>query len=261
MYGAGVLDEGSAVLVSGTTDVLMMCSAMVPADPCHALSINSGMLPETYLVGGPLGLSGGVLQYFEQLLQTSVTELEESIAVLPPGSNGLLVLPGLTGERSPYWQEYLRGGIIGLTPQHKRRHLLRAVMEGCALRVLKLLAILSQNRLYPKNLNIVGGGANIDVWNQIRSDVSGLEVQKLATTEATCLGTAIFCKAGLDQTQSLQEVSCEWIKAAKRFTPDPERTRKYKKLARLFEDYIEATSDLYQGLNEFKQQVKTDKTP
>jgi len=258
MYGAGVLDEGSAVLVSGTTDVLMMCATKTPIDPGHALSINSGMLPGTYLVGGPLGLSGGVLQYFEQLLQTSVIDLEESIAVLPPGSNGLLVLPGLTGERSPYWQEYLSGGIIGLTPQHKRRHVLRAVMEGCALRVLKLLAILSLNRLNPQKLNIVGGGANIDAWNQIRSDVSGLEVQKMATTEATCLGAAIFCKAGLDKTESLPEISSKWIKVAKRFAPDPERTRIYKKLARLFENYIVANTGLYQGLNEFKQQIKSD---
>jgi len=252
MYGAGVLEEGSAVLVSGTTDVLMICTARAPADADHALSINSGMAPGSYLVGGPLGFSGGSLQYFEQLLQTSVTEQEESIAALPPGSNGLLVLPGLTGERSPYWQEYLSGAIIGLTPQHKRHHLLRAVMEGCALRVLKLLAILSQIRLHPQKLNIAGGGANIDVWNQIRSDATGLEVQKLASTEATCLGTAIFCKAGLDKTQSLQEISGKWIKVAKRFAPDPERTRAYKKLARLFESCLEANAGLFEGLKEFK---------
>ncbi|UCD80871.1 MAG: hypothetical protein JSW26_05420, partial [Desulfobacterales bacterium] len=242
MCGAGVLDEGTAVLVSGTTDVLMMCCASVPSAAGHALSINTGMLPETYLVGGPLGLSGGALQYFEHLLQTSVAAFEESVNALPPGSNGLLVLPGLTGERSPYWQASLTGGIIGLTPDHQSHHLLRAVMEGCALRILKLLDILSQNRLHPRKLNIVGGGANLDVWNQIRSDVSGLEVQKPSITEATCLGTAIFCKAALDKTRSLQDVSGEWIKVAKRYTPNPERTRTYKKLARLFENYIAANA-------------------
>ena len=252
MYGAGVLDDGKAVLVSGTTDVLMMCCATAPRNPSHVLSVNSGMLPGTYLVGGPLGLSGGSLQYFEQLLQTSVARLEKKIHDLPPGSDGLLIFPGLTGERSPYWKEYLSGGITGLTPNHKSEHLLRAVMEGCALRILKLLNILSQNRLQPRALNIVGGGANLDVWNQIRSDVFGLEVQKLSITEATCLGTALFCMAALDKTRSLQEVSGEWIKVAKRFRPNPERTRTYKKLARLFETYIETNTEVYQGLNEVK---------
>ena len=252
MYGAGVLDAEKAVLVSGTTDVLMLCCMPQPRNPSHVLSVNSGMLPGTYLVGGPLGLAGGSLQYFEQLLQTSVARLEKKITALPPGSDGLLIFPGLTGERSPYWKEYLTGAITGLTPNHKSEHLLRAVMEGCALRVLKLLDILSQNRLPPRTLNIVGGGANIDVWNQIRSDVCGLEIHKLSVTEATCLGTALFCMAGLDKTRSLPEISGQWIKVAKRFRPNREHTRTYKKLARLFENYIETNTDLFQDLREFR---------
>jgi sugar (pentulose or hexulose) kinase len=247
MYGAGVLEEGTAVLVSGTTDVLMMYSASAPRNTNRALCVNSGMVPGSYLVGGPLGLSGGTLQYFEQLLQTSVTRLEEKIDTLPPGSNGLLVLPGLTGERSPYWKEYLTGAITGLTPDHKSQHFLRAVMEGCVLRMLRLLDILSQERLQPKALNVVGGGANIDVWNRIRSDATGLEVRKLAVTEATSLGTALFCKAGLDKTRSLKEIAREWLKVDKRFSPDNKHTRIYKELARLFEAQIQSNSDVYQA--------------
>jgi sugar (pentulose or hexulose) kinase len=253
MYGAGILEDGKAVLVSGTTDVLMMGCQAVPRSPSHALSVNSGMLPGTFLVGGPLGLAGGCLQYFEQLLQTSVRELEKKIADLPPGSDGLLIFPGLTGERAPYWKTYLTGTITGLTPNHQSEHILRAVMEGCALRTLKLLDILSQNRLRPRALNIVGGGANIDVWNQIRADVFGLEIQKLAITEATCLGTALFCRAALDKARSLPEISAAWITAAKRFRPHPEQTRVYQKLARLFETHIETNTDVYQGLNEFRR--------
>ena len=211
------------------------------------------MLQGAYLVGGPLGLSGGCLQYFEQLLQTSAARLEKKITNLPPGSDGLLVLPGLTGERSPYWKEFLTGAIAGLTPNHKSEHYLRAVMEGCAFRVLKLLDILSQNQLHPRTLNLVGGGANLDVWNQIRSDICGLEIQKPLATEATCLGTALFCMAGLDKSRTLAEISGAWIKVAKRFKPDPKRTRRYKKLSHLFESYIETNTGVYQGLYKFKR--------
>ena len=117
----------------------------------------------------------------------------------------------------------------------------------------KLLDILSQNRLHARALNIVGGGANSDAWNQIRSDVSGLEIRKPAVTEATCLGTAIFCMAALDKARSLPEISAEWINVAKRYRPQRERTRSYQKLARLFESHIEANETIYQGLNEFKR--------
>jgi sugar (pentulose or hexulose) kinase len=259
MYGAGVLDEGTAVLVSGTTDVLMMSTASAPRNTNRALSVNSGMVPGSYLVGGPLGLSGGTLQYFEQLLQTSVPRLEEKIDTLPPGSNGLLVLPGLTGERAPYWKEYLTGTITGLTPDHKSQHFLRAVMEGCVLRMLRMLDILSQDRLPAKALNVVGGGANIDVWNRIRSDASGLEVRKLAVTEATSLGTALFCKAGLDKSRSLKEIAREWINVDKRFRPFKKHTRVYKQLARHFEAQIQFCSDVYQAQTKIlKKKAKTD---
>ncbi|MCP4625035.1 MAG: hypothetical protein GY850_16135 [bacterium] len=253
MYGGGVLDDEKAVLVSGTTDVLMLSCTSPPRNPGHDLCVNSGILPGVYLVGGPLGLSGGSLQYFERLLQTSVAQSESRIDSLPPGSNGLLIFPGLTGERAPYWKEYLTGAIIGLTQNHKSEHLLRAVMEGCALRILKLLDILSQNRLKPRIINVVGGGAKMDVWNQIRSDVTGLEIQKLSITEATSLGTALFCMAALDKTRSLQKISGDWIKAASRYSPNRENTQAYKKLARLFENHIATNTNVYQGLNEFRR--------
>jgi len=253
MYGAGVLDDGKGVLVSGTTDVLMRCCRPAPGSPNAALSVNSGMLRGTHLVGGPLGLSGGSLHYFEVLLQASAVKLEKKIAALSPGSDGLLIFPGLTGERSPYWKEYLTGTIAGLRPTHRSEHLLRAVMEGCALRILNLLKILSQDRLLPRTVNVVGGGANLDIWNQIRSDISGLEIHKLAVTEATCLGTAMFCKAGLDKAQSLEDIADDWIKVAKKFRPNPAHKQTYEKLARLFDDHIEANAALYQGLLKFRQ--------
>jgi xylulokinase len=149
----------------------------------------------------------------------------------------------------------LTGAIAGLTPNHKSKHFLRAVMEGCAFRILKLLDILSQNQLHPRTLNLVGGGANLDVWNQIRADISGLEIQKPRVTEATCLGTALFCMAGLDKSRTLPEISGTWIKVAKRFKPNPERSQIYKKLARLFENYIETNLKLYQELDKFKRQI------
>jgi len=131
-------------------------------------------------------------------------------------------------------------------------------MEGCVLRMLRLLDILSQDRLQPKALNVVGGGANIDVWNRIRSDASGLEVRKLVVTEATSLGTALFCKAGLDKSRSLKEIADEWISVDKRFRPVKKHPREYKQLARRFEAQIQFYSDVYQAQTKIlKKKAKT----
>ncbi len=97
------------------------------------------------------------------------------------------------------------------------------------------------------------GGANIDVWNRIRSDASGLEVRKLAVTEATSLGTALFCKAGLDKTRSLKEITGEWINVDKRFKPNNKQTRIYRELSRLFEVQIQSNRDVYQGLDRLRR--------
>ena len=255
MYGAGVLEKGRAVLVSGSTDVLMMRCESAVQDPAHILSINTGMLPGTFLVGGALGLSGGALHYFEKMLQTSADKLADNIADLPPGSDGLLVFPGLTGERSPFWKEYLTGGIAGLSLHHKNEHILKALMEGCAFRILRLLKAMSASHLKPKGLNIVGGGANIDVWNHIRSDVTGMVIRKLFHTEATSLGTAMFCNAGIDSSRSLLEVTRDWIEVEKCYSPDPDATDRYKKIAAIFDRYMNDNENIYRRLNELSMHL------
>jgi xylulokinase len=254
MYGAGILEKRNAVLVSGTTDVLMQLSDTAIKDDSRTLNLNSGILPNTFLVGGPLGASGGTLNHFEAMLNTSAEKLEIEIDKLPPGAEGLLFFPGLTGERSPYWKEHLTGGIVGLTFAHKAPHILRAIMEGCALRLERLLEIFVKNGLNPHTLTVAGGGANSHTWNQIRCDATGLNVIIPAVSEATCLGTALFCKSGLDATTAPAEISRKWQTEKKRYAPCNRHTRTYRQLAAIFNDYIETNGDIYQRLTDFKIQ-------
>jgi sugar (pentulose or hexulose) kinase len=79
--------------------------------------------------------------------------------------------------------------------------------------------------------------------------VTGLEVIKLSEIEATSLGTALFCRAGIDKSKSLREAARDWIKAAKRYLPETHATDEYRVVAQLFHDYMEATRDIYKGLN------------
>jgi len=253
MYGAGVLEKGNAALVSGTTDVLMQLSDTAIKDGSQTLNLNSG-LPNTFLVGGPLGASGGTLNHFETMLKTSAENLEIEIGKLPPGADGLLFFPGLTGERSPYWKEHLTGGVVGLTFAHKAPHILRAIMEGCALRLERLLVICANNGLHPHTLAVVGGGAKSHTWNQIRCDATGLKVIIPAVSEATCLGTALFCKSGIDTTAAPAEISRKWLTKEKCYIPRNRHTRIYRQLAAIFNDYIETNGDIYQRLSDFRIQ-------
>jgi xylulokinase len=251
MYGGGVLTEGAAVLATGTTDVLMTaCSGRVK-DRLRTLTVNSGMVPGIYLAGGAMGLSGGTVQHWERLMRVRMRPLVEKIKRLPPGADGLLMLPGLTGERSPHWLEHAAGGMAGLTLRHGPEHVFRAVMEGAALRTACLLNRM-QACIALERLHVVGGWADSDVWNRIRADTAGLEVLRPKEAEATALGTAMFCRAAIDPGASLREITRKWLRFDRRYRPDPRCRESYRAMVGLFDDLLHSTTDVVERLQQMK---------
>jgi len=199
-------------------------------------------------VGGATGLSGGAVSRFEDLFNRTFDELEPRIAELPPGADGLLVFPGLTGERAPYWQESLTGALCGLTPKHGPEHIFKALLEGTGFRIRRLIEALKKSGLRPNAVKVIGGLGGVDLANRIRAHVTGVEMIRLAQLESTCLGTAVFCKSGLMGGGFVFEVSREWGREAQRFAPDPGLTEKYDKLAGLFERYILSAKGVHRDL-------------
>lgn len=252
MYGGGILNKDRAVLVSGTTDVLMMLSPEGVDDQSGILSLNTGMAKGTYVIGGVMGLSGGTLNRFGTLFQWPLDEIIEQVRYVQPGSGGLLCIPGLSGERAPYWKENLTGSLLGLTLDHQPEHIIRALFEGTAYRIKQLIRILQKNNLFPRGINMVGGCSGIDSWNQIRADVTGLEVVRLRETEATSLGTALFCRTGIGESTTLQEATAEWIQAERIYQPVSEDHETYLKLAEIFEKYIMRTEGIYEHLKDYR---------
>lgn len=249
MYGGGVIEEGVAVLVAGTTEVLMTASSHVVEDADRVLTVNTGMVPGVYLIGGAMGLAGGALQRLERLLSVKVRSFQGKIQRLTPGSEGLLVFPGFTGERSPYWMEYVTGGVAGLTMKHRPEHVFRAAMEGTAFRVRRLMELLRAAGLSPAKIHITGGYADLGFWNRIRAHVLGVDVLRPKTVEATSLGTAMFCRAGLDGPGTLKDLAARWVLIGRRYRPDAELTRDYEVQGRLFDEYIRSTAAIYSRLS------------
>lgn len=241
MYGGGVLVPGAAVLVSGTTDVLMTACRRPPTDPTRRLTVNTGMLPGLYLAGGATGLSGGAVGRLEELLGVSAGALGRRIARLPPGADGLTVLPGLTGERAPFWFAEASGGILGLGPGHGPEHILAAAMEATAFRLARLLAIMAGAGLQPARLHAVGGAAASRVWNGIRCDVLGIPLLRSKTAEATLIGTAMFCRAAVDGA-ALADTAARWLAFDRPLAPRPGRRARYRALAAAFEERLKTAA-------------------
>ena len=97
--------------------------------------------------------------------------LAKEAEAVPAGSDGLVFLPYLQGERTPHLDAYARGGWIGLTASHDRRHLIRAVLEGVAFSLKDCFAIIREQGLPIEQVCATGGGAKSPLWRQIIADV------------------------------------------------------------------------------------------
>ena len=252
MFGGGIYEKGKAVLVSGTTDVLMTLADTYPEETDPALTVNSGALPGEFMVGGATGLSGGSLTRFETLFRCSLDELEPRMTNLPPGSGGLLVFPGLTGERAPYWQSSLSGAICGLTPDHGPENVFKALLEATAYRLRRLISALGKSGLSPEAVKVTGGMGRLDLANRIRAQVTGVDMLKMAQTEATCLGTAAFCQSALMGGGCVHQVSEKWTRVVERFVPDTSLAGKYDAMAGLFERYLQTAEALHRELRKLR---------
>jgi xylulokinase len=245
IYGVGVLEAGNAVLVSGTSDTLMVCSPRIPQDCSRTLIVNTGMVTNTFIVGGTMALTGGALQWATDCLSVRLPDLDAALRAIPPGSGGLLFLPGLRGERSPYWKDHYRGAVIGLTLAHRPEHIVRSVMEGVALRMRRLIAIIREAGIDMRQVTIAGGCSQLDLWNQIRADANEIDFVRTSVVEATSMGTAAYCRAMLDPALTLRSIAAGWRCESERYRPDPARAPVYRKHAELFEKCMRDLDDVF----------------
>ena len=134
--------------------------------------------------------------------------LAKEAEAVPAGSDGLIFLPYLQGERTPHLDAYARGGWIGLTASHDRRHLIRAVLEGVAFSLKDCFAIIREQGLTIEQVRATGGGAKSPVWRQIIADVLGVELLTTSASEGPAFGAALLAGVASGIYPSIQQ-ACE----------------------------------------------------
>ncbi|MGH6879879.1 xylulokinase [Hypericibacter sp.] len=219
--GAGVVDPGPVVVVLGTGEVV---GAIHPQP-----TIDQESLVEThaypggaYLIENPGWLCGGALVWLKELLGTaSFAALDELAAEAPPGADGLLFLPALTGAMAPEWVPAARGCFYGLTPSHGRAHWARAVLEGCAFAMRDVTDRLAQMGLRTDSLLLLGGGARSRIWGQIRADLTGLPVQVPPEIDGSPVGAAMLAAVAAGRIADLRQAAALVSGARQTLQPVP----------------------------------------
>lgn len=197
--GAGVIEPGSAYCVIGTSAWISVSTLAPAPDPQQRTMTFHHVHPERYAPMGVMQLAGGAREWAWKALADGDLDLDAAAATVEPGADGLIFLPYLMGERSPWWNPQARGAFIGLAMQHGKPQMARAVLEGVALGLRQILDCLRQQTTGIDALRLIGGGGKSQLWPQILADVFGLPIHMLELTgEATSWGAAVAAGVGVN---------------------------------------------------------------
>jgi xylulokinase len=230
--GAGVVEPGIVSLVLGTSGVVFASTNQALIEPQGRLHAFCHAAPGYWHLMGVMLSAAGSLQWHRDTLapQTSFDDLTAEAAQAPAGCEGLLFLPYLTGERTPYPDPLARGAWVGLTVRHQRRHLTRAVMEGVAFGLKDSFMLIQQAGLgVIRQVRVSGGGAKSPLWRQILASVLDAELVTVNTTEGAAFGAALCAGVGAGAWLSVTAACAATIQITGRTAPD-ENVALYHKL-------------------------------
>jgi xylulokinase len=152
------------------------------------------------------------------------------VAKIPPGANGLLVMPYFAGAATPRYNPAARGMVLGLTFAHDRYAVARAFMEGISMDMRDMLNSMLNSGVDVSEARILGGPTKSAVWNQIQADVYGIPVSSLKVADATVLGAAVLGGVGAGVFASIKEGAEKLVRLDRRYEPDARHTQIYDTL-------------------------------
>ena len=194
--GAGAITPGLVADVTGTAEPVAVTAPSAVFDTERVVETHAHAITGLLLVENPGFVSGGcTLWCARAILGIDQARLFVQAAQAPAGADGVLFLPTMSGATVPRWNDRMRGVFAGLGMNHERRHLARAVLEGCAFALNDVLGRLDALGLAGQEIRVVGGGARSGLWLQIKADVTGRTIQPVLAEEPTALGAAVL--AGL----------------------------------------------------------------
>ncbi len=243
--GAGVYQVGQTQEQGGQAGGMSICTDKASAH--KKLILGTHAVPGLWLLqGGTVG-GGGTLRWFRQELGQGMSfdELTKEAEKVPAGSEGVLFLPYMAGERSPVWNPDAKGVFYGLSYDKTRAHMIRAVLEGVAFSLEHNLRTAKETGAEAGVLNAMGGAANSRLWTQIKADVTGKTIQVPASDTATTLGAALLAGVGCGIYKDYEEAVRRTIRITRVQEPDMERHAVYKKMMERYLELSEKMQEIY----------------
>lgn len=244
--GTGVVTDGKAFTTIGTSGVVFAHTSNISIDPKGRVHTCCAAVPGAWHIMGVTQAAGLSLRWFRdnfcgdeistaKLMNVDTYEIMTAEAqTVPIGSERLLYLPYLMGERTPHLDPNARGMFFGLSAIHTKKHLLRAVMEGVSYSLRDCVEICREMGINVSDMMACGGGGTSPLWRQMLADLYGCPVKTAASKEGPALGVAILAMVGAGIYKSVPEACAAIVKVDKTQQPIAENIPEYEKFYKLY---------------------------
>jgi xylulokinase len=228
--GVGAVRAGVVGLVLGTSGVVFAPTDRPLVEEHGRLQAHCHAVPGRWHLMGVMLSAAGSLRWYRDTVAPSASydDLLLPAADVPIGSEGLIFLPYLTGERAPYPDPNARGAFIGLTVRHTIPHMTRSVLEGVAFGLRGSMELIKEAGLGQiEQVRVSGGGAQSALWRQILADVLDTELVTVNTTEGAAYGAALLAGVGVGTWATVEAACDDTIRIVEQVEPDSGRVERY----------------------------------
>ncbi len=268
--GVGAITEGVAAVSLGTSGAIRAARATPGVDSAHRLFCYA-LTEDRWVLGGAVNNAGSVVRWASGALGAAPPEggadrgadggeeardavdarLIEEAAHVRAGSDGLLCLPYLLGERAPWWLPDLHGAWIGLRRDHTRGHLVRSAVEGVCQQLALVSLALADAGVDIRAVRATGGAVESAVWRSILAANLGLPIELAASPEGTGTGAALLGYHALGALPDLDDAAA-LIAVEHGEPPDPADVATYARLRPLVEHCTRELSGTFVALDEVR---------
>jgi xylulokinase len=254
--GNGIVLPGLTSATLGTSGVIFAYTDAPKLDPHGRIHTFCHAVPGKWHVMGVTQGAGLSLRWFRDNFGLAEAWYAKLADVDPydliireaekvrPGSDGLLWLPYLMGERTPHLDSQARGMWFGLTAAHTRAHLVRSILEGVAFSLRDSLEIFKELGIPVEQIRASGGGSRSFLWRQIQADIYAKELVTLRTSEGSALGAALLAGVGARTYSSVEESAQLAIQVKEAMAPSPDNVAAYERYYQVYRGLYPAVREL-----------------
>ena len=268
--GNGIVKEGRVSASLGTSGVVLAHSDQVRVDPDLRLHSFCHSVPNKCYIMGVMLSAGGAYRWFrDTVAQRELSEakangtdpydlLGAQAATAPVGSEGLIFLPYLTGERTPHADANAKANFFGLTLRHQRSHLVRSVMEGVTYGMRDSLELIRGLGTTVDQIYATGGGSRSALWRQMQADIYQAEIVTINIEEGPAFGAAILAGVGTGIYSSVESATDQIVKITSRTDTISDHVEIYEQYYRIYQDLYPVLKPKFDQVTEVVERCNTD---